>query len=185
MVDSTKTKFSTTVIAITGLITAIGSVITILFNVGIIGNKEQKKDHKKEEQKKEVIIDKSKLPKDLKTKDVTIPAIKAEALTVVEKTYNLTGKWVEINNSNGRYQINHEDSGTINFTEYSFVFGEWVTTATGTGNVNGTNVTIPYTTYLGTSGKFTGKITNRGKKIEGRIQDFDAGITAELNIKKQ
>ena len=65
------------------------------------------------------------------------------------------------------------------------MFGEWVTTTTGTGNVSGTNVTIPYTTYLGTSGKFTGKITNRGKKIEGRIQDFDAGITAELNIKKQ
>ena len=186
MVDSTNTKFSTSVIAITGLITAIGSIITILFNVGIIGNKEQKKDHKKEEQKKEVIIDKSKLPKDIKAKEVkVIPTVKPETLTVVEKTYNLTGKWVDINNSNGRYQINHEDSGTINFTEYSFVFGEWVTTATGTGNVNGTNVTIPYTTYLGTNGKFTGKITNRGKKIEGKIQDFDAGITAELNIKKQ
>ena len=185
MVDSTNTKFSTSVIAITGLITAIGSIITILFNVGIIGNKGQKKDHKKEEQKKEVIIDKSKLLKDLKTKDVTIPAIKPETLTVVEKTYNLTGKWVDINNSNGRYQINHEDSGTINFTEYSIVYGEWITTATGTGNVKGTRVKIPYQTYAGTRGEFTGSITNQGKKIQGKIQDFDAGITAELNLKKQ
>ena len=47
MEHTTNTKFSTSVIAITGLITAIGSIITILFNVGIIGNKEQKKDHKK------------------------------------------------------------------------------------------------------------------------------------------
>jgi hypothetical protein len=189
MVDSTNTKFSTSVIAITGLITAIGSVITILFNVGIIGNKASKKDHKKEDLKKEVVIDKSKLPKDLKTKEIDIvPSVKppkTKEVKAIVKNYNLTGKWIDIDNPSGRYQINHEDSGAISFTEYSLVFGEWVSTASGSGKVTKSRLNIPYTTYIGTSGKFTGRITNNGGKIEGKIQDFDAGITAILNLQKQ
>ncbi|CAL2086621.1 hypothetical protein [Tenacibaculum sp. 190524A05c] len=186
MPDATKTKFSTSIIAITGLITAIGSVITILYNVGIIGNKDSAKNEKKEEPKKEVKVDKTKIPKDLKTKEVkVITNIKPETLKKVVKKYNLTGKWIDINNPNGRYQINHEASGTISFTEYSLVYGEWITTASGSGKVTQSGISIPYTTYVGTNGKFTGKITSNGEKIEGKIKDFNAGITAELNLQKQ
>lgn len=187
MPDSTKTKFSTSIIAITGLITAIGSIITILYNVGIIGNKKSDQNNKREEQVKEVkVIDKGESRKDKKKKEVNVVTnVKPERVKEVVKTYNLTGKWVDINNPNGRYQINHENSGIITFTEYSLVYGQWITTATGSGKVSQTKISIPYTTYAGTNGKFTGRITSKGKKIEGKIQDFNAGITAELNLQKQ
>ncbi len=186
MADSTKTKLSTTIIAITGLITAIGSVITILYNVGVIGNKKIEEKVKKEGTIEEVKIDKKEPLKDFTKKEIkVITDTKPKSVKKVVKIYNLTGKWVDINNPNGRYQINHENSGNISFTEYSLVYGEWVTTASGSGQVTQANISIPYTTYVGTNGKFTGRITSNGKKIEGKIQDFNAGITAELNLQKQ
>jgi hypothetical protein len=187
MPDTTKTKFSTSIIAITGLITAVGSVITILYNVGIIGNKENNDNSKREEQVQQVkVIDESEPQEDKKAKELNVVTkVKPERVKKVVKSYNLTGKWIDINNPNGRYQINHENSDAISFTEYSLVFGEWIITASGSGKVTDSNINIPYTTYLGTNGKFTGLITRNGEKIEGKIQDFNAGITAELNLQKQ
>ncbi|MFY7672189.1 hypothetical protein ACOSP6_13980 [Tenacibaculum sp. MEBiC06402] len=189
MVDSTNTKFSTSVIAITGLITAIGSVITILFNAGIIGKKPVNKNNSKEKTEKKVVIDHSKLPGDLRTKEIdVVPSVKPPKPKVVKaivKNYNLTGKWIDADSPNARYQINHEDSGAISFTEYSLVFGEWIATASGTGKVTKRGVSIPYKTYLGTNGKFTGKITNNGEKLEGKIQDFDVGMSVTINLQKQ
>ena len=54
--------------AITGLITAIGSIITILFNAGIIGNKG---DHKRQELQKNI-------PKEVVVKEEITPNINEE-----------------------------------------------------------------------------------------------------------
>ena len=188
MANTTNTKFSTSVMAITGLITAIGSIITILFNVGIIGNKgDEKHQDLQDNNPKEVVVKGEITPNIVEDKGVKIitkdePKVQKKA---VVKEFNLTGRWVDINNPTGRYEITHDSSGNISFTEYSLIFGEWIATAEGSGEVNSMRVNIPYTTYVGTNGKFTGKITNNGKKIDGQVKDFNAGITAELKLQKQ
>ncbi|MGG8495304.1 hypothetical protein ACQY1Q_02710 [Tenacibaculum sp. TC6] len=182
MTDPTKTKFATTIIAITGLISAIGGVITILHNVGVLDfGKLKKEEIKIEEVKKEEPHQEEKI-KDTKQKVITTinPKVYEAA-----KEYNLTGYWLDKANANGKYYITHQNTGNVSFTEYSLIFGQWISTATGQGKCNNNTLEIPYETYLGTNGKFTGKISNNGKEIEGTISDFNAGMTAMLNLKKE
>ncbi|CAM1345293.1 hypothetical protein [Tenacibaculum amylolyticum] len=193
MSDATKTKFSTAVIAITGLISAIGGVITILYNVGFLGpNKEQKPEQKKTEEKV-IVVDKEKAkptktivdkPEE-KTKIIDDFKPKKVVEKEVKKEYNLTGYWLDVNNANGKYYIDHNTSGRISFTEYSFVFGEWIVTANGTGTIKNGRIEIPYTTYVGTNGEFTGKLVEENHEIQGNIHDLNANMKAVLNLQKE
>ncbi len=180
MSNTTKTKFSTNVLAIATLVTAIGGFITILFNTGVLGNEKKKSTT---EEVKESKIDSTQRETDTTIKDQATQPVVYKA----EKTeaYNLTGNWFDINNPKGKYYINHEGSGMISFTEYSLVFGEWISTATGSGTVENKKIDIPYTTYLGTNGRFKGEVLSDGKKIEGTVRDYSAGITIVLNIQKE
>ncbi|SEC20996.1 hypothetical protein SAMN04489761_2383 [Tenacibaculum sp. MAR_2009_124] len=171
-----KTKFSTTIMAITGLITAIGGVITILHNVGFLGLKEPNEKHFKVEKEtfekeKETINEKEKVIKSF------IPVEKIKV--------SLSGYWWNKENNNGKYYIEHKRNGEVSFTEYSLMYGQWVSTATGSGDITATSIDIPYTTYVGASGKFTGKVSANGKEIHGFIHDFSAGMKVILNLIKE
>ncbi|CAM1358361.1 hypothetical protein [Tenacibaculum xiamenense] len=179
MSDSAKTKFTATIIAITGLLTAIGGVITVLHNVGFLNLKKDKKEESKIEieipEKKKVIDEKEKV----------IKTIVSEKKIKKEEPLVLSGYWWNKDNRNGKYYIESNSSGNISFTEYSLMYGQWISTATGTGSVKQKNIDIPYTTYLGTSGKFTGKVVDNGKEIHGSIHDFSAGMKVILNLIKE
>lgn len=187
MSDSTKTKFSTNIIAITGLISAIGGVITVLYNTGVLGSKQvhttiQEKSHEVIYQKKESNIKKKAQVKEENEVNYVDVVFTKESL---KRTHNLTGYWIDINNPNGRYYIDFQEADLITFTEYSLVLGVWVVTANGSGNIHKNRITIPYKTYVGTMGKFSGKVLKNGNRINGSIQDYHAGITAPLNLQKQ
>ena len=184
MTNSTRTKFSTSIIAITGLISAIGGIITVLYTVGVLG---MEKAHDKEEKTPELLVTETKPieKRDVQTKEIKIVTPpKPTIVKKVIKAVNLTGYWVDTNTPNGKYYINHESSGNISFTEYSLMFGSWVTTATGSGKKNGNTLEIPYITYAGTNGNFKGKLVSNGKKIQGTAYDFSAGIQVALNLQK-
>ncbi len=179
MSDLGRTKFTATIIAITGLLTAIGGVITVLHNVGFLDlkNAEDKEPRIEIEvpEKREVIDEKEKV----------IKTIVSEKKRKKEEPLVLSGYWWNKDNRNGKYYIESNPSGNVSFIEYSLMYGQWVSTATGSGVVKQKSIDIPYTTYLGTSGKFTGKVVDNGKEIQGSIHDFNAGMKVILNLIKE
>lgn len=182
MTNSTRTKFSANIIALTGLISAIGGIITVLYTVGVLGGE---KTPNKEEEFQELLVTKPTEKSNVQTKEIKIVTTpKPTIATKVIKAINLTGYWVDTNTPNGKYYINHESSGNISFTEYSLMLGSWVTTASGSGKTNGNTLEIPYVTYAGTNGNFKGKLVSNGKKIQGTAYDFSAGIQVALNLQK-
>ena len=188
---SDKTKFSTSIVAITGLITAVGGLITILFNTGFFGDK--KGDEKKQPEKEVVYI-----PEE-KNDDEQVIRIDPEPKSFVDeevipkpkpkpepKVYNLTGNWFDPNYPGAKYYFNHESSGAISFTEYSSVFGQWVVTSQGTGTISSNKrIEIPYNTSVGTNGRFDGVLSNNGKTISGTASDFVSGASLPFNLNKQ
>lgn len=181
MADSSKTKFSSNVVAIAGLITAVGGLITILVNAGYIGNKKKDTKKEKDEVKQEIIV---KLPEETikPKKEVIIKKIIPEEKV---KTYNLTGYWKDSNNPNGRYYLNHESTGKISFTEYSNLYGQWTVSAQGVGVISGRKLNLPYTTYLGSTGHFEGELSENGKSISGKINDHVSGAEIMMVIAKE
>jgi len=102
-----------------------------------------------------------------------------------EKKYlNLTGYWKDTN-LGGRYYFNHQSSGSLSFTEYSWLDGNWYTTASGTGTIDDKTITIPYSTYIGTNGQFTGTVSNNGLQMKITARDLNTGGQVVLNLEKE
>lgn len=177
--DKTKTKFSTTVVALTGLISAIGGIITVLFNTGVLGG-EKKEVQKTKEPPVVVVKEKPKM------KDVTTKKLEPDYIEQPKKrSYNLTGYWIDNNNPNGKYYFHQQNEREISFTEYSLLFGQWITSATGSGTIDKDNIKLVYSTSSGTTGEFIGNLYKEGNVIGGTVRDLVTGLTGTLHLKKE
>jgi len=184
--DTSKTKFSTNIIAITGLIGAIAGLITVLHTTGVINVTGRSNDSTVEKEKIEVVKpndnpkveviikqeEQSSSPvKTINTISPTIeqnPVIKVQETPPVEtyKSINLTGYWYE-NMQGSRYYFKQNNYGNITFQEYGLnEFGVAFVSAEGTGTIQNNILNISFLSYLGVTGTLKGNIINNGNSID-------------------
>jgi len=152
--DTSKTKFSTNIIAITGL------------NVVVKPN---------DNQKLEVVIkreDQTSNPTNtVNTISPTInqnPVVQINEPQAIEsyKNINLTGYWYE-NTQGSRYYFKQNSYGNITFQEYGLnEFGVAFVSAEGTGTIQNNTLNISFLSYLGVTGTLNGTIINNGNSID-------------------
>lgn len=189
MANGTGTKFSTTIISITGLITALGGIITVLYNVGILEGRKKAEEPQVHYKKivEELIEEETSKVKEVVPSQVVVdtkPAITKVVHQPKKKVQDVTGYWFDSDDANAKYYFEQINS-KITFTEYTQVFGQWTASASGSGTINNNKIKLSYTTYIGSRGEFTGKLTNSGKKMQGNIRDFDLGGTAAMRLRKE
>lgn len=183
--DPSKTKFSTSVIAITGLIGAIAGLLTVLHTTGVInltGNSNAKKEKTEitksaEPQKVEVIIkqedktntaEKKPLESSSLTTDYQPVSNNLETIPpITNSTVNLTGYWYE-NAQGSRYYFNQDGYGKVSFQEYAMnEFGVAFVSAEGSGTIRDNMLSVTFLSYLGYTGTFQGNVGNNGATIDG------------------
>ena len=193
MSDPSKTKFSTNILAIAGLITAVGGLLTILHQTTDIFSKDK--------EKKEETIELVDLPKNHQngTKKVSNPAdnstgniqniVKEIPAPVTQEnlenttSINLSGYWVDTINE-GRYLLTQTTTTSFNFQEYSFFEGMWMISAEGIGNLSGNTVQISYNTLFGMPGSFQGTLNGK-THITGKAKDLATGFEIPINLIKE
>ncbi|HHC80159.1 MAG TPA: hypothetical protein ENK46_09780 [Flavobacteriia bacterium] len=191
MADSAKTKFSTNVLAVTGFITAIAGLITVLHQTGVISFSKKQPPAKVEK-----VIEKQMPNEEVTTITVSQPnksnksgqeetvANNSYQKNETQITYNLTGYWYDTLHA-GRYYFNHQASGSVSFQEYSLLNGIWIVTAEGSGTVYKNEIKVPYYTLYGLLGTFTGTIKEDGLTIKGTALDNASGIKTPLLLQKE
>jgi len=195
MSDTSKTKFSNNLIAIAGLITAVGGLLTILNQTGklSLNTKDEKpqtesiRKTQNTEGQRETIANQNEYNIEKTVPSKSLDQDNAKLVTYDEPenlTFNLTGYWYDTVNS-GRYYFNHQSSGNISFQEYSFLEGVWMVTVEGTGTVNGKNLNIAYTTLFGLTGFFRGTIQDNGIVITGTATINSTGVKTPMNLNKE
>jgi len=190
MADSAKTKFSTNVLAVTGFITAIAGLITVLHQTGVISFSKKQPSAKVEK-----VIEKQ-MPND-KVPAITVSqpnkSNKSEQEEKVNNsyqknetqiTYNLTGYWYDTLHA-GRYYFNYQASGSVSFQEYSLLNGIWIVTAEGSGTVYKNEIKVSYYTVYRLLGTFTGTIKENGLAIKCTALDNASGIKTPLLLQKE
>ncbi len=202
MSDPSKTKFSTNLLAIAGLITAIGGLVTILHQTTDIFSK-------KESNKTEIV--EKHTPQNIST-DIGIPPAKQpenafsrqqqnlntqnnynantqqqvsdQVNTSYNYAVNLSGYWVDHINQ-GRYLFSQDSYGNLGFQEYSFVDGYWMVTAEGQGFIQANTIQINYYTIFGTAGSFTGSLASNANSMQGRAKDAATGFKVPMSLVKE
>lgn len=198
MSDPSKTKFSTNILAIAGLITAIGGMVTILHQTTDIFSRDKEKseekiqfvDMPKANQKNADVIDAKTVynPADYSAKN-TSNVVEQTTTPVTQNHYksqpaiNLSGYWVDTINE-GRYLFTQTTSTGFNFQEYSFLEGIWIITAEGVGTLTGNNIQISYNTIFGMPGTFKGTLSGQ-TQITGKAKDMATGFEVALNLIKE
>lgn len=179
MSEGTKNKFSSNLVAITGFITAIVGLITILHQVGVIFPKEDN-----QQTQRTVVVD-TVVVKPKQTNDVEVVHTSlTDTKPKKERIFNLSGYWNDKVN-NGRYFFTHNTQNTVRFQEYSLVQGSWIVSAEGTGTIYKNELSITYTTMYGTTGSYNGIISNNSNRIEGVVKDLTSGLQMPMKISKE
>jgi hypothetical protein len=193
MSDPSKTKFSTNILAIAGLITAIGGMVTILHQTTDIFSK----DKEKNEEKIQFVDMQNTFQNDTKSVFNPVDHSVKNTHNVIEQTttpvtqnhyesqpvINLSGYWIDTINE-GRYLFTQTTSTSFNFQEYSFLEGVWIISAEGIGNLSGNTVHISYNTLFGMPGTFNGTL-NGQTQISGRAKDMATGFEVAINLIKE
>ena len=196
-VDPSKTKFSTNIIAITGLLGAIGGLLTVLHTTGVI---DLSSNAKNQTPQKEIIGNKLDI-EDINVSDdntLNISEMDNEesfANTEIEKPKttikkvtnmpNLSGYWYE-NQLGSRYFFSQDAGGNIAFKEFALnTYGETFVSAQGTGAIRNSSININFVSYLGYSGVFNGTVTNNGKTISGVASVPSTGESLQLTMYKE
>jgi len=178
MSETPKNKFSSNLIAITGFITAIAGLITILHQAGVMFPKD---DH--QQNKTTVIID-TVIAESKGGSKIIVNNSLTKTNYKEERKFNIAGYWND-NVNNGRYYFSHNTSNTVNFQEYSLVQGSWIVSAEGRGTIYKNELSISYLTMYGTSGSFNGIISEDTRTIEGVAKDGTTGIRMPMKIRKE
>ncbi|MGI9549700.1 MAG: hypothetical protein ACR2MT_00765 [Aurantibacter sp.] len=186
MTDTAKTKFSNNLIALAGLITAVGGLLTVLHQTGVVSFTTAEKnqtivnrnrgDNAQEERK----IDPP--PKEDIYNNI-IPV--NNELAEPEKVFvNLSGYWYDEING-GRYHFVHDSSGRLAFQEFSWMNGVWITSAEGSGTIQGQMISLAYTTAYGMSGAFEGTIDEEGGEVVGYAMDHSSGLQTSMYLNRE
>jgi len=179
MADTAKTKFSNNLIALAGLITAIGGLLTVLHQTEVISFSRS--------EKRQTTIDRHENkndpgPKEELHNDI-VPV--SNGLTEREPVFkNLSGYWYDEING-GRYHFVHNTSGGLSFKEFSWMNGVWITTAEGSGKVHGQMINLTYATAYGLSGAFEGTIDYEEEEVAGFALDHNAGVRTSRHLSKE
>lgn len=207
---ASQNKFSSNLIAVAGIITAIGGLVTVLHQTGVIafnGSKEPVQKEQKQEVQPQKLVSNSdaNIISDSKSQE-EMDAIKKQ-LQQTQKQLNemkvvtekksippaivntniatptiVTGTWQDAI-SYGKYVFAQDAYGTISFQEHSNVEGVWIVTAEGTGRLTNNRMVLDYMTLYGTSGKFDGTLQNDGS-IKGIASDISSGIQTQLHLRR-
>jgi len=209
---ATQNKFSSNLVAIAGLITAIAGLLTVLHQTGVIFNTDNTSNNENIEQTDQpaTVIEDSKsasinnssnsqeemeaIKKQLEHTQTQLDQIKKvdsrETLptsTVNEFNTNsttlLTGTWQDVINY-GKYIFRQDVSGNLTFQEHSVVEGSWIVTSEGNGVIENNTIELDYITLYGTAGRFSGKLQSDGS-IRGIAIDNASGIQVQLHLKRQ
>lgn len=186
MAENRKSGFSSNILAIAGLITAIGGLITILHQTKVISFGSEK-----EKTKTEVVNQQGKANNNNTLIESEVTHIDNTDIVsnlnnnseVVSGNLNITGNWYDSINA-GRYSFSQNGYGQISFQEHSYMEGTWLITAEGTGTVSGNQINIPYYTIYDTTGHFVGTINNNNS-VTGTAQDYASGARVQLQLSRQ
>ncbi len=211
---ASQNKFSTNLLAITGFITAIGGLVTVLHQTGVFSPEDSKASTKSEQKE---VVEPQKPVSDVQTKVITNNANKSQEeidamkLQLQQTQAQLdqmkdensrktqTSQPVTAYNTNsnviltgtwqdainyGRYVFGQDALGELTFQEYSYVEGTWVVTSEGSGHIKNNSITLNYMTLYSTSGRFNGVLQNDGS-IKGIATDNASGIQVQLHLKRQ
>lgn len=186
MTDTAKTKFSNNLIAIAGLITAVGGLLTVLHQTGVVSFSGPQKDQTtinpiggKEFRKVEETDPTSN--DNLLNNFVPVSRDIDKVDTAFE---NLSGYWYDEING-GRYHFVHSTSGRLTFKEYSWMNGMWIPSAEGSGTIRGQAINLTYTTAYGLSGTFEGTMDEYGEEVAGFALDHSSGLRTNMHLSKQ
>lgn len=187
--DPSKTKFSTTIIAITGLIGAVAGLLTVMHTTGVI---DLTKDKKPEIQNEVVLENKISKEQHEQPEEMNIvPVANNNERTVVERipekpiNYNISGYWYE-NQSGSRYFFNQDVNGNVYFQEYSLnEYGVAFVSAEGTGVMTNNKFRIPFMHYSGYEGIVNGTIENNGNTIDAMATFLATGQSTRVLIHRE
>lgn len=179
---------------ITSLITAIGGIITLFYQIGVIGNKDTSiNKHSQETIQTQRIIEEglSQLnQQELSQRHVELEKKLREMETKInekERQLNQTGEMqVPYVNISGTWQgtgglsyiINHSGN-FVTVQEVNPIYG---ITAVGQGTINEQNIDVWYTTAMGTTGRVILKVSADGRQITGTITDQTMGISTPIAL---
>lgn len=191
MAENRKTGFSSNILAIAGLVTAIGGLITILHQTKVIsfGSEKEKTTTEVVNQQGD---NNNTIPANTKNtpaenevtyKENTHIVNSLNNTEVISHNLNISGNWYDLVTA-CRYSFSQDNYGQISFLEYTFMEGTWIITAEGTGTVNGNQINIPYYTFFDTTGNFVGTI-NSNNSVTGTAQDYTSGVRIQLQLSRQ
>ncbi|MGI9550036.1 MAG: hypothetical protein ACR2MT_02460, partial [Aurantibacter sp.] len=171
-------------IAIAGLITAVGGLLTVLHQTGAFSGVEKNQttitrggsdiDHK--EQK----ID----PAPREDTPSNIVPVNNDFAEPKKVSINLSGYWYDEING-GRYHFVHNTSGRLSFQEFTWISGVWVTSAEGSGTVQGQMISLAYTTAYGMTGAFEGTLDEEGEEVIGYAMDHSSGLRTSMYLSRE
>ncbi len=210
---SSKSGFSGSIGALAGLITAVATLITILYQTGVIGGKDaepQKTEmyavppeldrnailqrrldsmesvhaqQKADEMKARIDALEKKLADEARRKAKSSTSTTTTTPVKKAPSYHLAGKCYE-QTSVVNYDFNHFVE-TISIAEYTMFLGIRTVTAEGSGTISGNKIKISYTTIFDTQGTLTLTIINNGNALSGSFYDHSTGGTADLYLVRQ
>lgn len=203
-----KTKFSMNIIAIAGLVTAFGGLITILHQTGIItiysGYKIKQPIETPIEHKSEIIENQFQEPVSKSIYSTNNDMVNHNKIkphnSYIEKVsnnskrdelpinnyskINYTGSWISAMDD-ARYEIIQNNLGQINLKEYQLIDGIWIITAEGDGNILNNKIRISINTIYGISLILTSLNYNNTNKITFEVFEPISANSSSLFLIRQ
>jgi|GEM_PF-6591764 len=188
--DPSKTKFSTSIIAITGLIGAVAGLLTVMHTTGVI---HLTNDTKEKRTEKEVVVNTRGTNDQQENTEKThiVPVVNKKEEQLVERipektrTHNISGYWYE-NQSGSRYFFNQDVNGNVYFQEYSInEYGMAFVSAEGTGVLTNNQFRIPFMHYTGYEGIVNGTIDTNGNTIDAMATFIATGQSTRVLIHRE
>lgn len=212
MSENKNSGCSSSIGSIAALLTAVAGLLTILFQMGVIGNKapenseivrsgqteskdsdlESYKAKADELEKKIASIDEQKRQDqeaELKAKLERLEQQLKEkeqssyGQTNQEETLDLNGQWYAAATPGVVYKIG-QYGNSVTFEEISNVYGVQTVTAAGQGTITGNTISLDYNTIFYTQGKGNLKIKNNGSMLSGTLKDLNSGMTMPLSLER-
>lgn len=185
MTDTAKTKFWNNLMTIAGLITAVGGLLTVSHQTGVISFSSAEKNQTTisrsmgDDGHKETKIDPA--PKE----DIPINIFPVNyELTEPEKVHvSLSGYWYDELNA-GRYHFVHDNSGKFSFQEFSWMNGVRITSAKESGTVQGQAINLAYATAYGLSGALEGIIDEEEEEVVGDAMVQSPGLRTGMYLSR-
>jgi hypothetical protein len=200
-----------TIGSIAALITAVGGLLTILYQIGVIGPGKQSdippqtptsqigqyEDKAHELEQKIADIDANerrsreaelkdkleKLEQQLKEREGKSTSYSSNLSSGAEPI-NLTGNWYTSATPGVSYKIVQYDE-SVTFEEISSLFGIPTVSAAGNGSISGSTLKLSYNTLFGTQGKGSLRIKENGDLLTGSLTDLTSGMVMPLSLQRE